>query len=1455
MNLGGFVGGGLFTALDADKDGTLTRAELTNAFARWSTAWDADKDGTLSDDELRDGLNAALPRPNIPGFGRNPKADEAVKRILAEKMSPEALKRYDGVIFLNTTGDLPIPDLDAFYKWVEDGHAFVGMHAAADTLHGAPGYAKMLGGEFANHQAQVEVDITNEDPRHPANQGLPRTLTVYEEVYLYKNYDPKNVHDLLDMDEHPNTGEPGHYPVSWTREYGKGRVFYTSLGHREDVWDPTWKDQNGKRENPPEVAEAYQRHLLNGLRWALGLPAQNGRPQAARGRGGDGLGIPSGGAALAPVAIAQGDKDGDGKVSKAEFTALADAWFDKLDPDKAGKVGADQFPGRFGAVMPRSQQGFGPALFVGPGLFAASDVDKDGALTRAELVETFGRWFDRWDAAKGGTLDEAALHAGFDKAWPQTRFGRGGARAAEKALQDEVAKGADFSPKDPLRPSPAAEEAKRFLLPKGYRLELVLSEPDVEEPVSVVFDGNGRMYVAEMRTYMQDIDGNSEHDPISRISRHEDTDGDGKYDHHTVFVDKLVLPRFVLPWEGDSVLAIETDADDVYKYTDTNGDGVADRKELFTQGVGRRGNLEHQQSGMVWGLDNRIYTTYNAFRLRWTPRGVVREPTAPNGGQWGLAQDDSGKMWFVDAGGERGPVNFQAPIVYGAFSVPDQFEEGFEETFPAAPGIGDVQGGTMRMHIKEQTLNHFTAACGQEIVRGDRLPADLRGDLVFCEPVGHLVRRAKIVVKDGLTQLRNAYPKSEFIRSTDPLFRPVNLANAPDGTLYLVDMYRGIIQEGTWVNEGSYLRKKVQQYGLDKVIRHGRIWRLRYEGMEPDRDRPRMLGETAAQLVKHLDHPNGWWRDQAQKLLVLKQDKGVVPALREMARTSSNPVARFHALWTLEGLGALDTTLVREALESQDAKMRVQGIRLAESLYEAGDKAVADVVRPLAKDKSPEVAIQALLTLNHLKVPDAAAFTKATVDASRSRGVREIGGQALQGQGQNEFAGFRFAQDERKLLTRGSLIYKELCISCHGVDGKGAPLAGAPAGTTMAPPLAGSSRVLGHRDYVTKVLLNGLVGPIDGTNYQSLMAPMGSNDDEWIASVASYVRNAFGNSASFVRPAEVAKVRAASKGRTFPWAVAELESTLPGALRYRPDWKVTASHNGEYAGFAINSPGFVRWDTGLPQEAGMWFQVELPEPVTLGEIQLDSPGGGFLGDTSPRGYKVQVSTDGKAWSDPVAEGKGAGPSTRIALKPSPAKFVRITLTAGDETAVWSIQRTRLFEAVRPGSEDTRPRIGTIALAEALDLAAKTHGDPRRGERLFTELSCVACHTVRAGEPAKGPFLGTIAQTYRRRDLAEQVLVPSKVIAKGYTTNVLALKDGRQVEGFVVRETPEALTVRTAAAQEQTIPVAEVDERGQSPKSLMPEGLVANLTVDDFAALLDYLESLAPAPTAAARAGQ
>ena len=452
--------------------------------------------------------------------------------------------------------------------------------------------------------------------------------------------------------------------------------------------------------------------------------------------------------------------------------------------------------------------------------------------------------------------------------------------------------GADFSPKEPVKPLSPKDEQARFILPPGYHLELVLSEPDVISPGQIAFDGNGRMFVTELRTYMLDGDASGQKEPVSRISMHESTKGDGVYDRHTVFVDKLATPRFVTPLDGNAILTMETDTEDILKFTDTDNDGVADKKELFYKGAGRIGqNLEHQPSGFIWAMDNWIYSTYNPFRLRWTPKGeVLKESTAPNGGQWGLTQDDYGKVWFVDAGGERGPVNFQTPITYGAFNVDDQFDDDFRVVFPAyAGGHADTQGGMGRVRMPIGVLNHFTATCGQDIFRGDRLPGDMRGDLLFAEPVGRLIRRAKVSVTAGITRLENAYPYSEFITSTDPLFRPVNMTTAPDGTIYIADMYHGIIQESNWTRKGSYLRRKIEQYGFDKVINHGRIWRLVHDSKKPDTTKPRMLQETPAQLVAHLSHANGWWRDTAQRTLVLRQDASVVPALTELAKNGSQP--------------------------------------------------------------------------------------------------------------------------------------------------------------------------------------------------------------------------------------------------------------------------------------------------------------------------------------------------------------------------------------------------------------------------------------------------------------------------------------------------------------------------------------------------------------------------------------
>ncbi len=221
-----------------------------------------------------------IPPPPFPGPGPDNAAyEEARARWLTTvpaaltPLSPANLARYDGVVFLSTTGDLPLPDRDGFVEWVRQGHAFIGVHAAADTFHDYPAYIAMLGAEFMHHGAQVSVDCLNQDPAHAATSGLQASWTVFDEIYLFKNFDEASVHMLLALDRHPNDKTPGFYPVSWCKPFGTGRVFYTSLGHREDVWDPNF---SVRRKNAPEVATAFQQHLLGGILWALQLaPGQD----------------------------------------------------------------------------------------------------------------------------------------------------------------------------------------------------------------------------------------------------------------------------------------------------------------------------------------------------------------------------------------------------------------------------------------------------------------------------------------------------------------------------------------------------------------------------------------------------------------------------------------------------------------------------------------------------------------------------------------------------------------------------------------------------------------------------------------------------------------------------------------------------------------------------------------------------------------------------------------------------------------------------------------------------------------------------------------------------------------------------------------------------------------------------------------------------------------------------
>lgn len=649
------------------------------------------------------------------------------------------------------------------------------------------------------------------------------------------------------------------------------------------------------------------------------------------------------------------------------------------------------------------------------------------------------------------------------------------------------------------------ESIKTMYLPEGYSIELVASEPMINEPVAMEWDANGKLYVAEMLTYMQDVDGTNENEPWSRISVLEDTNGDGKMDKSTVFIDSLILPRIIMPLD-DRVIVGETYNRHMWSYRDTDGDNVADEKIKLLDAPKRdNSNLEHQTASILWNLDNYLYLSKGSVRYRFTHNKIVTDTMldAPSG-QWGLTQDEAGQMYYSSAGGENPALGFQRHPSYGTLELEGGKEKGFDSVWPII-GTPDVQGGLRRLR-EDGTLNHFTASCGQAIFLGDKLP--MYGDLFIPEPVGRLIRRAKVDRVNGKTILSNKYDETEFLASTDANFRPVDMKTGPDGCLYVVDMYRGIIQEGNWTRKGSFLRPVIEKMGFDKNIGKGRIYRIVHNEMQPSKP-VKLLDKSSEELVPFLSHDNGWYRMNAQKLIILKEDKSVISKLKKLAVSGDTPIGRLHALWTLEGLDVIDETTILKALKDEDVKVKQGALRIGELFLKQNNSTVLNAMAELKNDENIEIPLQLIYSFSTHKTDNTKSTIKEVLDKyPQNEVIALVGKEALKEEPpvleQLRKKHVLKSSNVKKAIIEGYKNYQSICAACHGKDGKGIG--------DLAPSLVGSPRVKGDQEIVTKILLNGLTGPIDGKEYSGVMVGMKHQDDKWLSSVLTYIRAELNNS-------------------------------------------------------------------------------------------------------------------------------------------------------------------------------------------------------------------------------------------------------------------------------------------------------------------------------------------------------
>jgi mono/diheme cytochrome c family protein len=697
-----------------------------------------------------------------------------------------------------------------------------------------------------------------------------------------------------------------------------------------------------------------------------------------------------------------------------------------------------------------------------------------------------------------------------------------------------------------------------YHIEEGFELEVLASEPLLEAPVTLDFDNQGRMWVAEMRGYMQDLEGTGEHDPNGRIVILEDIDKDGVADHAKVFLDSLVLPRALAHVYGGLLYAEPPNLWFVSIEDDKPGNKIL-VDSLYSEG----GNVEHQPNGLMMNIDNWIYNAKSNFRYQLKNGKWRKEPTTYRG-QWGISKDNFGRLYYNTnstqlIGDEVLPnttINnpyFNPQETLHNVLTPDQ------RVYPlhATSVNRGYQKGVLD---KDSILVNVTSSCGPLIYRGDQFPEAFAENAFVCVPEANLIKR-NILNFDGIKITgKQAREQVEFLAATEEGFRPVNIFNGPDGALYIVDMHRGIIQDKAYLS--PYLKNKMAREQLDTIKGMGRILRVKNKNKDLGKI-PDFEGMKVEKLVGLLESPNGWIRDRAQQLLIFRDIQSGVPMLEKLGSESDNPIARLHAIHTLNGLNALEFEYLENLVNDVRAQASVVShtlVLMEDFTSESHIKTMRALTENLMQRKDSEIDLYLAASLGKwlnlsyetfVPVINKLAETYATnplvqeaiinsVRGHESDFMEELGIdlrdedkdflvknllKTLANKENNAknaiFVQTRVNTDSR---TAGHKIYSALCAICHGVDGNGIQ--------RVAPPLRGSEYVEGLTERLALIILHGLHGPIHvkGKRYEFNAAMPGlannsSYDDRDIANVISYLHNAFATGAEGITLEKIKSLR------------------------------------------------------------------------------------------------------------------------------------------------------------------------------------------------------------------------------------------------------------------------------------------------------------------------------------------
>ncbi len=952
-----------------------------------------------------------------------------------------------------------------------------------------------------------------------------------------------------------------------------------------------------------------------------------------------------------------------------------------------------------------------------------------------------------------------------------------------------------------IAPTEPADALKTFHVAQGFRIEQVAAEPLVADPVAVAFDENARLYVVEMRGYSENKD-----EKLSRIRLLDDTDGDGKFDKSTIFVDGLAWPTAVFCWAG-GVLVV--DAPDIFYFKDTSGDGKADEQRKLYTGLGV-GNVQGLANSFQWGLDNRIYLAISGSGaelkraddeqqrpLSLRGRDIAIDPrtwdVAPvsGGAQHGLSFDDWGNRFVCSNSDHLQEVMYEdrylARNPYIAAPPPrrsiaaDGPQADVFRTSPVEPwrivrtrlratGVvpGIVEGGG-------RPAGYFTGATGTTIYRGNAWPSQWHGVAIVGDVGSNLVHRKKLE-PDGVGFIgRRIDEKSEFVSSSDIWFRPVQFANAPDGTLYILDMYREVIEHPASLP--PIIKKHLDlTSGRDR----GRLYRVVPDGFKQP-SLPELAGASPEALVALLEQPNGWHRDTAARLLYERQDKTAVAPLEKLSMESKSPLARMHALCALDGLNALSEKVVLPRLSDDHVGVRQHAVRLAEKLA-GSSTAIRRKLLEMVDDQQVRVRYQLAFSLGGM--PSSAERNMALVKLAKrdiADGYVRVAVLSSLGQGAGQ-ALRELAADSEFIDSREG---RELIASLA-----------AQIGRQQRPEdiaeLLDAMKALARANSTALPIIVQRVAARSGTALaEQIAAATGGKAEMLMKSLlASAAQRAADETAPLkARIAAIEQLRLATfadeKGLLAsllsPAIAADVQSA---ALSTLASFDATDAAELIVAGF----PAF------SPRLKGQATDVLLSRPAwTTALLTALESGRLSVGDIDPVKLKL------------LAEHRNSTIRTR-------ANKLLVNSQLG--------RRSDVVDSYR----------GVLELK----------GDAERGKQVFAK-TCAACHKVQNIGNDIGPNLAAMKARGPEAILLN-VLDPNREVNPQYLNYAVLTTDGRQLTGLIAAETATGITLRRADNATDTVLRIDIEQLKSTGMSLMPEGLEKQIDQQSMADLLEFLRT-------------